>query len=42
MDMPHDRALSSIRLSLGYATTDADIDEALAIIPEVVEKLRAA
>ena len=29
MNMPHDRALSSIRLSLGYATTDADIDEAL-------------
>src|SRR5262249_33742103 len=42
MGMPRDRALSSVRFSLGYASTDADIDEALATIPEVVAKLRAA
>ncbi|MGH7357527.1 MAG: cysteine desulfurase family protein, partial [Acidimicrobiia bacterium] len=35
-------ALASIRLSLGFASTDDDVDEALAIIPEAVEKLRVA
>jgi cysteine desulfurase len=42
MGMPRDRALSSIRCSLGYASTDDDIDQALAVVPEVVAKLRAA
>jgi cysteine desulfurase len=42
MGMPRDRALSSVRFSLGYATTRADIDAALAVVPEVVAKLRAA
>ena len=42
MGMPRDRALSSVRFSLGYATTQADVDAALAIVPEVVAKLRAA
>jgi cysteine desulfurase len=42
MGMPRERALSSIRCSLGYASTDSDVDEALAVIPEVVGKLRAA
>jgi cysteine desulfurase len=41
MGMPRERALSSIRCSLGYASTDADVDDALAVIPEVVAKLRA-
>ncbi len=41
MGMPRDRALSSIRFSLGYASTRADIDTALAVVPEVVAKLRA-
>jgi cysteine desulfurase len=41
MGMPRERALSSVRFSLGYASTDADVDEALAVIPEIVEKLRA-
>ena len=35
------RALSSVRFSLGYASTRADIDTALAVVPEVVAKLRA-
>jgi cysteine desulfurase len=41
MGLPAAAARSSIRLSLGFASTDADIDEALAVIPEVVAKLRA-
>jgi cysteine desulfurase len=41
MGMERSRALSSVRLSLGYASTEADIDQALIVIPEVVEKLRA-
>ena len=35
-------ALSSIRLSLGYASVDADVDVALEVVPEAVAKLRAA
>lgn len=41
--MGYDRALAggSLRLSLGYETTDADIDQALAVIPDAVARLRA-
>ena len=42
MGIPRDAALSSIRLSLGYASVDADVDVALAVVPEAVAKLRAA
>ncbi len=42
MGMPRERALSSVRFSLGYASTGAEVDEALRVIPEVVAKLRAA
>jgi cysteine desulfurase len=35
-------ALSSIRLSLGFASTDHDVDVALAVIPAAVEQLRAS
>ena len=42
MGMPRERALSSIRFSLGYASTEADVDTALAVVPEVVAKLRVA
>jgi cysteine desulfurase len=42
MGLPRERALRSVRFSLGYASTDADIDRALTVIPEVVDKLRAA
>ena len=41
MGMDRDAATSSIRLSLGYASTDADVDTALAIIPRTVAQLRA-
>jgi cysteine desulfurase len=39
MGVDRARALASIRLSLGYASSDADVDVALAVIPEVVERL---
>jgi cysteine desulfurase len=42
MGMDRERALSSVRFSLGYASTAADVDQALAVIPEVVAKLRAS
>jgi len=42
MGMDRDRALSSVRFSLGYASTDADVDLALSVVPEAVEMLRTA
>ena len=41
--MGYDRMLAggSLRLSLGYETADADIDQALAVIPDSVARLRA-
>jgi cysteine desulfurase len=39
MGMSRDDALASIRLSLGFASTDADVDAALEIIPRVVASL---
>ena len=41
--MGYDRMLAggSLRLSLGYETTDADIDRVLAVIPDAVARLRA-
>jgi cysteine desulfurase len=42
MGIPRDHALRSIRLSLGYASTDADVDAALDVIPEVIAKLTSA
>jgi cysteine desulfurase len=42
MGIPRDAALSSVRFSLGYASTDDDITVALDVVPEAVEKLRVA
>lgn len=42
MGVPHDAALASIRLSLGYASTDAEVDTALELIPRAVDRLRPA
>jgi cysteine desulfurase len=42
MGISSDDALASIRLSLGFASTDHDVDVALAIIPRAVEQLRHA
>jgi cysteine desulfurase len=40
MGVPKEWSLGALRLSLGFATTDADIDEALAVIPAAVRQLR--
>jgi len=40
MGVPRADALASIRLSLGYASTEADVDTALEVIPRAVEQLR--
>ncbi len=40
MGVARERALSSIRMSLGWASTDADIDAAIERIPTVVRRLR--
>ncbi|HTW60068.1 MAG TPA: cysteine desulfurase family protein [Terriglobales bacterium] len=40
MGLRNDQARSSIRFSLGKQTTDADIDFALALVPETVARLR--
>ncbi|HMG26028.1 MAG TPA: cysteine desulfurase family protein [Acidimicrobiia bacterium] len=42
MGLPRDAALASIRLSLGYASTDTDVDTTLDVIPRAVERLRPA
>jgi cysteine desulfurase len=42
MGVPRADALSSVRLSLGFASTPADVDAALAVIPRAVEQLRSA
>ncbi len=42
MGYPRELAAGSLRMSLGFGTTDADIDRALAIIPECVQTLRSA
>lgn len=41
MGMSDDDARSSVRFSLGHASTDDDIDHALDVIPETVARLRA-
>jgi cysteine desulfurase len=42
MGLTAERARSSIRFSLGYATTAADVDVALAVVPEAVHRLVGA
>lgn len=41
MGVPRSAAFGSLRLSLGWSTTDADIDAALAAVPAAVERLRS-
>lgn len=41
MGLPRDLAFGSLRLSLGWDTTGAEVDEALALIPPAVAQLRA-
>lgn len=40
MGVPRGRAFGSLRLSLGFASTDADVDAALAALPPAVARLR--
>jgi cysteine desulfurase len=42
MGVSEERALGSLRLSLGATTTDADVDLALTAVPAAVARLRAA
>jgi len=41
MGLPREWALGGLRMTLGRATTEADIERALAVLPGVVERLRA-
>jgi cysteine desulfurase len=41
MGIAKDDALSAVRLSLGWASTDADVDRVLAALPPAVARLRA-
>ena len=38
--VPGDRAAGALRLSLGWSTTDADVDRALMVVPGAVARLR--
>jgi cysteine desulfurase len=40
MGIPHDDALAAVRFSLGWSSTDADVDLALRAVPAAVERLR--
>ena len=40
MGFDRDLAFGSLRLSLGYGTTEADVDAALAVVPAAVTRLR--
>ena len=40
MKIPKNRALGSIRFSLGRFTTEGDIDRTLELLPEIIENLR--
>ncbi len=40
MGVPKERAAGALRLTLGFASTDADVDRALAVVPAAVAQLR--
>jgi cysteine desulfurase len=42
MGVPAERSRGALRLSLGWTTTEADVDHALATIPAAVARLQAA
>lgn len=41
MGLPHSRATTALRFSLGASTTEADIDRVLDVVPPVVGRVRA-
>ena len=40
MDLPQETVQGSLRFSLGYGNSDADIDRLLEVLPEAVGKVR--
>jgi cysteine desulfurase len=42
MGYPDDEARGALRVSLGRTTTDAEIDEAIRVVPEVLRRLASA
>lgn len=40
MNVPYEAALGSLRLTLGHANTEADVDYVLDALPDVVERMR--
>ena len=40
MGLPRSLALASVRFSLGHETTEAEIDQAIAVFPDLVDKVR--
>ena len=41
MGLPREWAAGSVRMTLGHATTEAEIDHVLSVLPAVIERLRA-
>jgi cysteine desulfurase len=41
LGLAHDQAIGSVRFSVGCDTTAADIDQTLAVLPELIAQLRA-
>ncbi|MDZ4717246.1 MAG: aminotransferase class V-fold PLP-dependent enzyme, partial [Roseiflexaceae bacterium] len=41
LGLPHERAIGSVRLSIGRDTTETDIDIVLDVLPPLIEQLRA-
>jgi cysteine desulfurase len=42
MGLGVDEARATLRLSLGWSSTDADVDHALRVLPGIVRKVREA
>ncbi|HWQ14272.1 MAG TPA: cysteine desulfurase family protein [Roseiflexaceae bacterium] len=41
LGLPHERAIGTLRFTVGRATSEADVDYALDVLPGVIEQLRA-
>jgi cysteine desulfurase len=39
MGLPRSQTMGAVRFSLGFASTDADVDHALAVVPGIIERL---
>lgn len=39
--LPHEKAHGSLRLTLSHFNTEAEVDEVLAVLPNIVSRLRA-